>query len=241
MQVLLDGKVTVDFKITLANIGDAPCVSGSWWVDFWYEYPCDCDVHPANCNEQPNQSWVSGQDFDSLDGGASVELASEVILDSMPDEMRVVLFADSMFDFCAESYENNNLVCEDLPLQMAMADLAVQDCWIENSQDNPSSVTMSALVKNNSGLPTTQSVSIDFFLDGMSCSEPPFLEPGDTFGEVPPLNSGESILVEVTYPNLPPGMYEPVVLANGFQETPEVKTGNNCCATAPFLQAAFPP
>ena len=243
VQLQGDGNVAVDFKIALANIGDAPCSGETWFVDFWAKYPCDCDVAPANCGPPSDQAWVSGQDFDSPDGGASVELAKQVFFDSVPEEIRVALYVDSVFDFCAESHENNNFVCMDLPLhveQVAMADLTVEACWIGNNPDDPPAVVLSALVKNNGTAPSTQSVFADFFLDGEYCEDPPFLELGDAYAEVPPLAPGESVLTMDIYPGLPLGTYEPVVLVDGFQEIPESNMDNNCCTTGQFVQKNLP-
>ena len=150
-----------------------------------------------------------------------------------------MLYVDSLFGgFCDESYENNNCVCSEFPLA---TDLTVENCWIENSADDPVDVLFFATVKNSGSLPTTQPVFVDFFVDGMTCDEPPLLEPGDSFAEVPPLDPGQTALVGGMYPELPTGIYEPVILVNGFGEIIEANLSNNCCQVVPFVQAQFVP
>ena len=231
-----DGSVTLSFEVQLKNIGSEAC-PGQWFGDFWATYPCECDVPPMQCpNLLGSESWDSDKDFPPLEPGVpwSPGTISKNVFPS-PQPHRYLLFVDSVFNFCTEEDETNNIICDEYPLlpEVLDADLDLSKCSVEVDPDNPANALFTIDVTNMGTKETPEPTHVDFFLEDLGTKpdcEDYWFQDGDTFAVVPAgLLPGETITVSATLADVDPGTYVVYSIVNSYQEIVESEWVNNCC------------
>ena len=230
-----NGSVTLSFDVELKNIGTEAC-PGQWFTDFWPTYPCPCDVPPLECvNLVGGELWDS-ETFFTL-GPGQIWSPGSITEDVFPNYQpyRYLLFVDSVFNFCTEEDETNNMCCGEYYLLPAgqVVNLDLSNCSVEVDYLNPVNALFKVDVTNTGTKETPEPTHVDFFLvdpgTQPNCSDC-FYQDGDAFAVVPAgLQPGEKITVEAVLPDVAPGTYVPYSIVNSFKEIEESNWADNCC------------
>jgi hypothetical protein len=223
--------VEVTFYVSFSNIGDEVCPD-LFITQLWPEFTC------SSC--EPSGGCGNSYDIDvpELLPGAPPYVHShmEVIQENILP-YRYLVFADSVFNFCPEDNEDNNVACAEYYVKPVAgeADLVMESCTVEPSLEDASLMLFKAKVTNIGSSTSKGAVNIEFHLDKISevCDDH-FNEFGDGFALIPAgLEPDQSVEVE-TVIECPAANYEGACVANAFNELEEPDYQNNCAFTEPY-------
>jgi hypothetical protein len=239
---LIDGDETIQmhFKVSFYNNGDMPCPAG-WFADFWPDYNCEgCD--PADgCGDH----IVYEEDNVGILEPGAPPIVFEEIIPMSPNilEQHYLIFIDSVFDFCTESNENNNINCGPYSVSMTAgeADIAVTECSIEPSTEKQGNWVFTASVENVGNAATKGPVNVEFYLQSMGETyEDHEQQIGDAFVLLPGgIEPGETLVIQKDAP-CSPATYEGACVANVFKEIVEPFYDNNVLHTESFTCLDMP-
>ena len=229
------GKVPVTFYVSISNIGDQACPDG-FFLDFWPEFTCATCQPSSGCGE--SFAWEPEQLPELLPGGEPYVLTETVYIEPNVLPYHYLVYVDSVFNFCSESDENNNIACGEYEVLAVEgeADLSVGNCIVKPSLDDASKMEFSAEITNVGSAPSKGAVNVEFFIDTLGSDFDDFLlEDGDGFALVSPgLEPDQTTIVKATV-DCEPGQHFGACVANVFNELEEPDYQNNVALTASFL------
>jgi hypothetical protein len=226
-----DKGVEVTFYASVYNIGDEAC-PGEFFSDFWPEFTCVACEPAGGCGksyEVPVPELAPG-------GEPYVYSTTEYI---QPNVLpyRYLFFVDSVFNFCQEDNEDNNIACAEYSVKPVAgeADMVLDSCTVEPSIFNAGDMVFVAKITNIGNSPSKDPVNVEFHLDKVSevCDDH-FSEFGDGFALIPGgVEPGQTVEVESAV-GCPVAEHAGACVVNAFNELEEPDYQNNCAFTESF-------
>ncbi len=221
------GTVPVTYYISIANIGDEAC-SGGFYADFWPLATCSSCIPSSDCGE--GTAWDPDAIPELQPGGEPYVLTEteDVFPNVLP--YRYLFYVDSVFNFCAEDDESNNVACAEFEVHAVEgeADLALSNCLVEPSLFDASKMEFSADIVNVGSAPSEKAVNVEFFLDKLGDDFDAHVNQlGQGFALVPAgLEPQQKVTVKADV-DCPAALHQGACVANVFNEVEEPDYGNN--------------
>ncbi len=227
--------VPVTYVVSVANIGDAACPAGGFFSDFWPEFTCPTCQPAGGCGG--SDTWEP-EEFPALPpGGEPYVFYVERDIEPNILPYRYLFYVDSVFNFCPEDNEDNNIACAQYEVSPVAesADFLVEDCLVQPSLEDASMMEFSAKVTNIGSSPSEGAVNVEFFLAKLGDSYDDHVgQFGDDFALIQKgLEPDASVVVTATIP-CPADAYEGACVANVFDEMDEPDYQNNIALSEPY-------